>query len=157
MNTIMQVLTKLEKIEQALGEIYLGFATRLGRDSELGRFFWKLHQEEETHAGHVSYQKRLIRQNPNQFDKINVNLEELDEVLHYLTHLLENPPQVTEKQALLLALDLETLSQEKMYRSLIVESCPELKPLIENLTRFDADHADAVKEMAGSYGVTLPL
>ena len=137
---VMNILNDLEKIETSLMGIYAKMAEHFVDDDDCRALFLALSRDEETHAGHVRYQKRLVRQSPTDFCHVSIDLDEMKEILEFLGHLLENPPTPSPEEAVRLAIDLESTSQEKMYRSIIVESCPELKPLIDNLTRFDEKH-----------------
>ncbi len=142
MSFVMNVLNDLEKIENGLRDIYATLAEKFSDNPPYRDLFRALSRDEETHADHVRYQKRLVRQNPNDFTHVSVDMEGMDEILAFLRHLLENPPNATPEEAVALAIDLESISQERMYRSVIVDACPGLKPLIENLTRFDKVHLE---------------
>ena len=140
MSYVMNILNNLELIETRMRDIYAALARRFADNEPYRNLFRNLSQEEEHHADQIRYQKRLVRQNPGDFSHVSVDMEGMDEILAFLEHLQENPPTATEAEALRLTIDMESISQERMYRSVIVESCPGLKPLIENLTRFDKDH-----------------
>ena len=140
MSYVVNILNDLEKIETGLREIYAGLAERFSDHVPYRNLFLALSRDEEAHADQIRYQKRLIRQNPGDFSHVTVDLTGMEEILAFLRHLLDNPPVATPEEGLRLAIDLESISQEKMYRSVIVDSCPALKPLIDNLTRFDREH-----------------
>lgn len=142
MSFVMSVLNDLEKIENGLRDIYAAFADKFTDNPPYRDLFRALSRDEETHADHVRYQRRLVRQNPDDFTHVSIDMEGMDEILAFLRHLMENPPNATPEEAVALAIDLESISQERMYRSVIVESCPGLKPLIDNLTSFDKVHLD---------------
>ncbi len=142
MSFVMNVLNDLERIENGLRDIYASLAGRFSDNPPYRDLFRALSRDEETHADQVRYQKRLVRQNPSDFTHVKVDVEGMDEILSFLRHLIDNPPSATPEEAVALALDLESISQERMYRSTIVESCPGLKPLIDNLTRFDQAHLE---------------
>lgn len=148
MRYVMKILDNLERIENSLRDIYAGLAETMADDPEFHKLFVQLSREEETHAGQIRYQKRLVRQNPGDFSNVQVDLEGMDEVLQFFDHLLANPPKGTPEELLRLTIDMESISQERMYRSIISESCPALKPLIENLTRFDQDHLVRLHDFA---------
>ena len=142
MSFVMSVLNDLEKIENGLRDIYAAFADKFADNSPYRDLFRALSLDEETHAGHVRYQKRLVRQNPDDFTHVSIDMEGMDEILAFIHHLIDHPPNASPEEAVALAIDLESISQERMYRSVIVESCPGLKPLIDNLTRFDKAHLE---------------
>ncbi len=142
MSFVMNVLSDLEKIENSLRDIYTALAGRFSDNPPYRDLFRALSRDEETHADQVRYQKRLVRQNPDDFTHVSIDMEGMDEILAFLRHLIDNPPSATPEEAVALAIDLESISQERMYRSVIVESCPGLKPLIDNLTRFDKAHLE---------------
>jgi len=148
MSYVMNILNDLEKIETGLRDIYAGLAGRFSDNEPYRDFFLALSRDEEAHADQVRYQKRLVRQNPGDFSHVSIDLEGMEEILAFLRHLMGNPPTGTPEEALRLAMDLESISQERMYRSVIVESCPGLKPLIDNLTRFDRDHLARIQAFA---------
>lgn len=148
MRYVMKILDNLEKIENSLRDIYAGLAETMADNPTFHQLFVQLSRDEETHAGQIRYQKRLVRQNPGDFQDVTVDLEGMDEVLQFFDHLLVNPPKGTSEELLRLTIDMESISQERMYRSVISESCPALKPLIDNLTRFDQDHLTRLQDFA---------
>ncbi len=151
MANIMTVLNILEEIEKSMKNLYLWVSESFSGEPELYRFFQRMSREEETHAGMVRYQKRLIRQNPDSFAEVSADLTELQEFLQCVTSILENKPKLTPEKALKLAIELEGMDEERMYRDVIVESYPELKELIHNLTRSDKEHLLFLKNFSRRY------
>ncbi|NOY22215.1 MAG: hypothetical protein GXO70_01730 [Acidobacteria bacterium] len=151
MANIMTVLNMLEEIEISMKNLYQWLSEEFSDDLELYRFFQRMSREEETHAGMVRYQKRLIRQNPDSFDEVSVDLSELREFLQFISSIPEKQSNLTAEKALKLAIELEGMDEERMYRDVIVESYPALKELIHNLTRSDEEHCVFLKNFARRY------
>jgi len=147
----MTVLNMLEEIEISMKNLYQWVSEEFSDDLDLSRTFQRMSREEETHAGMVRYQKRLIRQNPDSFDKVSIDLSGLREFLDFISSIRKNSPGLTEEGALKLAIQLEGMDEERMYRHTIVESCPELKELIHGLTQSDEQHCVFLKDFAKRY------
>ncbi len=156
MANIMTVLNMLEEIEVSMKNLYQWVSEEFSDDPELYRFFQRMSREEETHAGMVRYQKRLIRQNPDSFDEVSADLSELREFLQFISSIPEKQSNLTPEKALKLAIELEGMDEERMYRDVVVESYPELKELIHNLTRSDKEHCVFLKNFARRYLDTNP-
>ncbi len=151
MANIMTVLNMLEEIEITMKNLYAWISEEFSDDPELYRFFQRMSREEETHAGMVRYQKRLIRQNPDSFDEVSADLSEIREFLQFISSILEKKPELTPEKALNLAIDLEGMDEERMYRDVVVESYPELKELIHSLTQNDKEHCVFLKNFTRKY------
>lgn len=151
MANIMTVLNMLEEIEISMKNLYVWISEEFPDDPDFYRFFQRMSREEETHAGMVKYQKRLIRQNPDSFDEVSVDLSELQEFLEFISSIKEKYLDLTPESALKLAIQLEGMDEERMYRNVIVESYPELKELIHNLTRSDEEHCVFLKNFTRQY------
>jgi rubrerythrin len=151
MANIMTVLNMLEEIEISMKNLYQWVSEEFSDDLDLYRFFQRMSREEETHAGMVRYQKRLIHQNPDSFDEVSIDLSELREFLDFISSIRKNSPDLTPESALKLAIQLEGMDEERMYRHAIVESYPELKELIHSLTQSDEQHCVFLKDFAKRY------
>ncbi len=151
MANILTVLNMLEEIETAMKNLYLWISEKFPEDPEIYRFFQRMSREEETHAGMVRYQKRLIRQNPDSFEDVSVDLSELREFLDFVSAIPQRESIPTPEKALELAIRLEGMDEERMYRSVIIESYPELRELIQNLTRSDEEHCAFLKKFTRNY------
>ncbi|RLE22896.1 MAG: hypothetical protein DRJ08_03405 [Acidobacteria bacterium] len=151
MANIMTVLNMLEEIEISMKNLYQWISEEFTDNTELYRFFQRMSREEETHAGMVKYQKRLVRQNPNSFNEVSTDLSELQEFLQFISSIPEREHNLTPERALKLAIELEGMDEERMYRGVIVESYPELRELIHNLTRSDEEHCIFLKDFARRY------
>lgn len=157
MANIMTVLNMLEEIEITMKNLYHWISEEFSDDPELYRFFHRMSREEETHAGMVRYQKRLIRQNPDSFDEVSADLSELREFLQFISSILQKRPLLTPEKALNLAINLEEMDEERMYRDVVVESYPELKELIHSLTQSDKEHCVFLKDFTRRYMGSSPV
>jgi len=149
--TIVAVLNLLEDLETSMRDIYHWLSTELAHEPEVSRLFRRLSSEEEAHAELVRYQKRLVRQNPDKFATVSTELDELDEVLAFVRGILDTKPEMDVDRALKLAMDLESLDEERLYRRVVGESCPELLTLVENLSHNDEQHVQLLTSFIDQY------
>lgn len=151
MANILTILNTLEELETAMRDLYKWLSTHFQDDESLSAFFRRMSAEEEAHAGLVRYQKRLVRQNPDSMDTVSVDFEEVREVIAFVQSHLTKKPDLTPREALKLATTLESLDEERLYRSVILETLPELETLIHNLTRNDAEHVHVLEQFVQEY------
>ena len=151
MSNILTILNTLEELETGMRDLYGWLSTHFEGEPELARFFRKLSAEEEAHAGLVRYQKRLVRQNPDSIEDVSADLEEIREVIALVNGYLDRKPDMTPHHALKLAMDLESLDEERLYRNVILETLPDLESLIQNLTRNDEAHVKDLEQFIADY------
>ena len=151
MANILTVLNTLEDLEIAMRDLYAWLSAHFTDDTCLSAFFRKLSSEEEAHAGTVRYQKRLVRQNPDSIDEVSADLEEIRELTEMVCQTISEKPNMTPQEALKLATNLESMDEERLYRKVILETLPELAPLIQNLTRNDESHVQDLENFVASY------
>lgn len=145
--TILNILNVLEALETGLMNVYKWFSEQFKeKDEELSRFFLKMSHEESSHKNLVNYQKNLVRKNPKMFENVEVNLNEIEMMIRLTDNILIEKPIITKKSALDFALNMESYAAEGLYKKVIIESCPTLKDLMENLTKEDEAHVERLQK-----------
>lgn len=150
-NNILTVLNTLEKLETTMRDLYTWLAGHFEEEPDLKTLFRRMSREEETHAATVRYQRRVVQQNPDSFDDVSVNLGEIEEMIAMVSSYIEQQPDLSPRQAVRLALELESFDEERLYRHVILDSFPEMGPLIQILTAHDEEHVELIREFAGRY------
>ena len=150
-NNILTVLNTLEKLETTMRDLYTWLAGHFEEEPELHTLFQRMSREEETHAATVRYQRRLVQQNPDSFDEVSVNLSEIEEMIVLVSRYIDQKPDLSPQQAVRLALDLESFDEERLYRHVILDSFPEMAPLIQSLTANDEEHVELIRTFAAGY------
>ncbi len=150
-NNILTVLGVLEKLETSMRDLYAWLSDHFKEEEQLHCLFKRMSREEETHAATVRYQKRVVHQNPDSFDEVSVNLEEIEDMIAVVSSYLEKKPDLSPRQAVQLALDFESFDEERLYRHVILDSFPEMAPLIQSLTAHDEEHVKLIEDFAGHY------
>ncbi len=150
-NNILTVLGILEKLETSMRDLYAWLSENFREEEQLHCLFRRMSREEETHAATVRYQKRVVHQNPDSFDEVSVNLDEIEEMISVVSGYLSKKPDLSPREAVQLALDLESFDEERLYRHVILDSFPEMAPLIQSLTTNDKEHVKLIEDFAGQY------
>lgn len=146
MTNILTLLNLLEDLELSMRDFYRTVATHFETDhEELSKCFARMASEEQTHAEMVRFQKRLVQQNPGKFSPVSTDVSGFKDFLSQVHQATEQARDLTPEQSLDLALDFESFSGERIYSSAIIESCPDLAPLIGNLTKNDEAHCDYLR------------
>lgn len=144
--TITNILNVLEALETGLMNVYKWFSEQFKEsDPEMSRFFLKMSHEESNHKNLVNYQKNLVRKNPVMFENVKINLNEIEMMIRLTDNILIEKPILTKKSALDFALNMESYAAEGLYKKVIVESCPSLADLMNNLTKEDEAHVERLK------------
>lgn len=81
---IVKALIRMEKIEEMAAELYKYYHLAFKADKEASYLFYSLYIEEKGHMNLVHYVKRLVRQNPKNFENPAVESEDLDRILERL-------------------------------------------------------------------------
>ena len=71
---IQSVLRHLEEFEKQMGKLYRCLNERFQEDEEAAFVFYRLNVDEKAHASLIQYQRRLVQQNPELFERIEFDL-----------------------------------------------------------------------------------
>ena len=81
---IIRALIRMEKIEEMAAELYKYYHLAFKVDKEASYVFYSMYIEEKGHMNLVHYVKRLVRQNPKNFENPALEPEDLDRILERL-------------------------------------------------------------------------
>ncbi len=152
--TILNILNILESLETGMMNVYQYFFNQFKEsDPKLGRFFLKMSHEEINHKNLINYQKNLVRKNPQMFENVDVDVEEINTMFKVIENILKKKPIVTKKSALDFAIKMESGAAESLYKKAIIKSCPSLAESINNLTKEDNMH---FKRLSDYYNTEFP-
>jgi len=149
---MQNVLRPLEEMERDFGVFYRWLSETFADDPEAAMLFYRMSLEEKSHESLVKYLKRLVRQNPNLFGEIQLNLQEVIDLGAFARELVRKTKPPSLEKALDLALTLEASSAEVHYRNAVVYARPELAGLIRSLARGDVEHLTGLQEFAAKRG-----
>lgn len=104
---IIRALVRMEKIEEMAAELYKYYHLAFKADREASYLFYSMYIEEKGHMNLVHYVKRLVRQNPKNFENPAVESEDLDRILERLHSEIGKQGRYTLAEALRTAEELE--------------------------------------------------
>ena len=147
MTNVVSVLKKIEELEGSLAELYSWLSTLFSDNQVISSFFFNLSLEEKQHKDIAAYQVRVIRRNPLLFDKIEVNMNIIEDYLVKIKQV-RHEPVPTKEEALKLTLDLENSLCEKYYALAMRQSNKEFASVINALASACKDHYSICLEIA---------
>jgi rubrerythrin len=137
----LTVLEAMEKIEDALAQVYEWLARLYAGDEEAAGFFARLSQDEIGHRNLVRYERRLVESAPDEFgESIDVPVEAFNETVRSVHDFCARRPTPTLTQALVFAMTVEASVAENLHRDAIITSSPDLQALIRSLGKADEAH-----------------
>jgi hypothetical protein len=90
---ILVVLGALEKLELGLAELYEWLSESLSeRHEDAAGFFFRMSTQERSHANLVRYGKRLVRQNGKSFQRVDVNIDRINELIELISAYRKGNP-----------------------------------------------------------------
>lgn len=149
---IENVLKPLEEFEAQMGRLYRCLHERFQEDEEAAFVFYRLHLDEKAHASIIQYQRRLVRQNPKMFKKIEFDLEDLERTKVKVDHFMDRK-RLTLKEAVLFGLKLEGSAAEMHLRTALQRSTEGLSRLLSSLGSADRFHVNMLQSLAVKKGI----
>ncbi|MBE9536790.1 MAG: hypothetical protein IMF07_06370 [Proteobacteria bacterium] len=152
--TPLEILDLAGRIERKIADIYNLFRKEFSADEEASAFWEALVNEEETHAGFIDAEIRMLRLKPEIFGCARVDGGILKDTLKEMTAMEENLLEggFDMGAALSMAIKIETELVEKRYNRLVEICDPQLKRIFNHLTKSD-NHVEKVVKMAKRFGV----
>jgi rubrerythrin len=118
--------------------------------------FGRLALDERSHAGQVEYQRRLARQNPNHFARVDLDLAEIESTLAAVTRARQTEEPIDVAGAVRLALELESSAADYHFRTALAQVNPDVARLLEKLGRADRAHVERLLDLAQRRGLLGP-
>ncbi len=153
---VQQILRPLQQFEEKLGELYDWLAEVHAADAEMASVFHLLARDERSHAAQVEFQRRVARQNPRLFARVELDLAEIFAGLERIVKIRANldPPSVEE--AIRIALELEAGAAEYHYRNILAQLDESMTRLLGSLGRADRQHHEILLDLAQRRGLLGP-
>ena len=141
-----KTLDMLIKNEETVAVLYEAYATKFPKESD----FWNdLAKEEKTHASWIENfyndKKDLVSINDKRFkpEIFEISLKYMSEKLD---EAIDRDAEITHKEALSVALGLETGMIERGYFEVFETDSAELKETLQNLAAATIKHTDKIRE-----------
>lgn len=152
----LEVLKTAAKIERKISGIYDIFRKTFRNDKEISSFWEILVNEEEAHAGFLDAESVMLRLKPDIFGRAIVGAEILADSLREMEEIEKKVKKggFDHKEALSIALMIETEVVEKRYNKLIDIGDPYIKKVFSDLTKND-DHVEKIVLAANKLGVRV--
>lgn len=152
---VFEVLDRAIEIEMKAAELYKIFSKKFA-ENEIARYLWStLSSEEEGHADFLRSEKKMIKTAPASFGtEAMVDLSFFDGAIETIDTFIEraNDKNTTLKDALCMAIRLESMMVEEEYGELVEILSPGLKKVFKEITD-KSKHLDKVRSAATALGV----
>jgi len=145
---ILDAFNDIEKLEVKLCALYSYFHKVFSDDSAAAALFEKLSNEEKSHGNLVQYQRKIVRQNQKLFREVEVDIKEMREITSRAENILQRVPPPLLKEAIQIAIDLESSSSEAHYRTAMEQANHEVSDFLKHLGMSDKEHFDTLKKFA---------
>lgn len=153
---MQSVLRPLSDFERSLGELYTSFSERFSTDPEAARLFLRLTAEERNHVTLVEYQRRLVRANPQDFSKVDVDPDDIRAATLSAADFKARAQHFSLAEAVGIALDFEESAIEMHAKRAVAQANPDFAQLVEGLARGDEQHARTLRDFAVARGWRVP-
>lgn len=145
---IIKALEMLKKLELKMEDLYGHYHRLFFYDAEAAGIFLLLQAEEKSHAGLIDYQIRMARRNRDIFQDVEYDTAPLEHLISGIEEAIKTAESVTVERAIEFSIQVEKSACEYHYRTLIVESNPEMEELVKNLGSSDQMHADTLRSLS---------
>jgi len=139
---IVTALNRMEEIEMKAAELYKIYHAAFYHDKDAAYFFYKMHLEEKGHRNLVQYVKKLVRQNPKLFERLDCMHADFDKIARRLDKEIarKKPPALDE--ALDIAEEFEVTLCEGYLRNIPLKTNSILLDLYSSLG--ERDHTEKI-------------
>ena len=148
-----QAFLLLEKFEAKMADLYRVYSELYATDAEAASLFYRMSLEEKNHVNVISYQKRVVSQNPKLFGEVELDAEAIQEEIATVEALAKVRVTPPVDEALRTALELENGAAERHFRLAAIQSNPDAAKHLMSLGTADKQHYEALKAFARRRGV----
>lgn len=152
---ILTVLSAIGKVESAAEELYRWLSEALSHDREASSLFFRMSLQERSHANVVSYAKRLAGRNPDEFADVTLDLGTVTTLIDEVIQFRQFHRSPTVEEAVHFAIQIENNAGERVHRSLVINSNPELEHIINSLAKADEEHTRGLRALANQRGFAV--
>lgn len=145
---IYQVLSKLERVEGKMAELYEWLSEVFESDPEASGLFFRMSLQEKSHSRLLKYGKKLVHRSPDEFEDVDFDAETVDALLASVDEFRAQSTEPSLAQALFFAMQVECHPAENSHRDVLSVSNPEISQVIRSLAIADAEHHDTLRAFA---------
>lgn len=150
---ILDAFNDIERLELGLSELYLHFKESFLDDTEAAGMFEKLSDDEKSHYDLIQYQRRVVRQEQEIFNDVDIDIEGIRAVTSKVEGTMKRKPPPSLGEAIKIAIDIESTAGEAHYRTAMEQSNRDFSDFLKHLGTSDKEHSSALKEFAKSRGL----
>jgi len=145
---ILEALTRLERVEQAMAEFYEWLSETFDADAEAAGLFFRLSLQERSHASLLRYGRKLVHRSPNDFEDVDFDPRPITELLAAVDEFRRSNPTPSLAEALFFAMKAECHPVENAHREVLTASNPEIGAVVRNLAIADEQHHETLQAFA---------
>lgn len=154
MQDIITILSKTEKLEESLSELYRWLSNALSSNQEISDFFRLLSLDETSHRDIVRYQIRVVRKDKHLFPDISADVEYVEDALQKIREFRSNSfPSI--ESSLRFAVEMESSIAEKFFTSIMKQCNKEFAALVDNMSCACRGHLTKCIEMANKHNIEI--
>lgn len=152
---VFEVLECAIEVEVKASELYSIFCKKFA-DNDMAKYLWNSFAlEEESHANFLKSEMKMIKTAPVSFgSEATVDLSLFEDAVKVLDGFIGRATNedITIKDALCMAFDVENMIVEKKYGEIVEILSPGLKKVFAEITE-KSDHVDKLRSAATALGV----
>jgi hypothetical protein len=114
MYNIITILSKTEKLEESLSELYRWLSDTFSTNQEISDFFRHLSLDETSHRDIVRYQLRVVRKDRHLFPEISANVGYIEDALQKIREF-RNKSLPSIESSLKFAVNMESNIAEQFF------------------------------------------
>lgn len=145
---ILKALDHLGDVETAAADFYDFLAKHFENEHEASGLFYRMAIQEKNHKNLIRFCKRMVYRDSASYQQIDFDIDLVKDFLQEIRNFKKSHPSPDLKQALHFALDLESHAVERIHSSLMAESNPRIRSLMEQLAEEDSRHAQQLESFA---------
>ena len=137
---LINILKPLMELEYQMHRLYMWYSDMFSHHIEARSMFRLMAREELKHKESVQNQFHLIAANLSQYDSVEADCQGMIQLTVFLKQQVDRRSDMTLRESLEGAIQMEKSAAESHYRFLIAKANPVLKELIIELAQADQDH-----------------
>lgn len=154
MYNIITILSKTEKLEESLSELYRWLSDTFSTNQEISDFFRHLSLDETSHRDIVRYQLRVVRKDRHLFPEISANVGYIEDALQKIREF-RNKSLPSIESSLKFAVNMESNIAEQFFASIMKQCNKEFATLVDNMSCACRGHLKKCIEMANKHNIQI--
>lgn len=145
---ILKALDHLGDVETAAADFYDFLAKQFAHHREASGLFYRMSIQERNHRNLIRFCKRMVSRDSASYHKVDFDVELVSAFLKEVRNFKKLHPSPDLKQAIEFALSLESHAVEGLHSSLMADSNPRMRSLMEQLAEEDSRHVQQLESFA---------